>query len=88
MGCRSGGDLLVEADVLFNGSDADFKLEAFVDFVLLELGQLGVEAFDVVLVAISLRRSVMSSLVAKRWTTKPSISPSSLSVVFLVMLLR
>ena len=58
-----GGDLLVEAEVLFDGGDADFKLESLVDFVFLEL-QLGVEAFDVVLVAISLRRSVMSSLVA------------------------
>jgi putative ABC transport system substrate-binding protein len=34
------------------------------------------------LVAISLRRSAMSSLVAIRLTTKSSISPSSLSVVF------
>jgi hypothetical protein len=43
---RSGGDLLVEAEVLFNRCDADFKLEAFVDFALLKLGQLGVEAID------------------------------------------
>jgi hypothetical protein len=42
-----GGDLLVEAEVLFDGGDADFKLESLVDFVFLEL-QLGVEAFDVV----------------------------------------
>jgi hypothetical protein len=39
----SGGDLLVEAEVRFDRGDADFKLEAFVDFALLELGQLGVE---------------------------------------------
>jgi hypothetical protein len=32
--------------VLFDGCDADFELEAFVDFALLELGQLGVELFD------------------------------------------
>jgi hypothetical protein len=31
MGCWSGGDLLVEAEVLFNCGDADFKLEAFVE---------------------------------------------------------
>jgi hypothetical protein len=43
---RSGGDLLVEAEVLFNRCDADFELLAFVDFVLLELGQLGVEAIE------------------------------------------
>jgi hypothetical protein len=48
IGCLSGGDLLVEAEVLFDCGDADFELEAFVDFVLLELGQLGVEAIDVV----------------------------------------
>ena len=28
---RSGGDLLVEAEVLFDRGDADFKLEAFVE---------------------------------------------------------
>jgi hypothetical protein len=38
--CRSGGDRFVEAEMLFDCGDADFKLEAFVDFVLLELGQL------------------------------------------------
>jgi hypothetical protein len=27
----SGGDLLVEAEVLFDGCDADFELEAFVE---------------------------------------------------------
>jgi hypothetical protein len=34
--------------VFFDRRNADFKLKAFVDFVLLELGQLGVEAVDVV----------------------------------------
>jgi hypothetical protein len=32
--------------VFFDGCDADFELEAFVDFVLLELGQFGVEPID------------------------------------------
>jgi hypothetical protein len=32
--------------MLFYGGDADFKLEAFVDLALLELGELGVELFD------------------------------------------
>jgi hypothetical protein len=81
MGRWSGGDLLIETQVLFDCGDVDFKLKAFVDFSLLELGQLGVEAMSS-LVAISLRRSAMSSLVAIRLTTKSSISPSSLSVVF------
>jgi hypothetical protein len=45
---RSGGDFLVEAEVFFDCGDADFELLAFVDFVLLELGQLGVETVDVV----------------------------------------
>jgi hypothetical protein len=44
--CRSGCDSLVETEVLFDGGDADFELEAFVDFVLLELGQLGVEVIN------------------------------------------
>jgi hypothetical protein len=43
-----GGDVLVEAEVLFDCGDTDFKLEALVDFSLLELGELGVEALDVV----------------------------------------
>jgi hypothetical protein len=59
--------------VLFDYGDADFKLEAFVDFVLLELGQLRVEAIDVALVAILLLISVISSATA----AKPrSIFPS------------
>jgi hypothetical protein len=45
---RSGGDLLVEAEVLFDGGDADFELKAFVDFALFELGELGVEEVDAV----------------------------------------
>jgi hypothetical protein len=32
--------------VFFDHGDADFELLAFVDFVLLELGELGVEAID------------------------------------------
>jgi hypothetical protein len=32
--------------MFFDCGDADFKLEAFVDFVLLELGQLGVETIN------------------------------------------
>jgi hypothetical protein len=40
----SGSDLLVEAEVFFDRGDADFELLAFVDFVLLEFGELGVEA--------------------------------------------
>jgi hypothetical protein len=32
--------------MLFDVGDADFELEAFVDFVLLEFGELGVEAID------------------------------------------
>ena len=43
---RSGGDYFFDAEMLFDCSDTDFKLEAFVDFVFLELGQLGVEAID------------------------------------------
>ena len=42
--CGLGRDLLVEAEVLFDRGDADFKLQALVYFVLLELGQLGVDA--------------------------------------------
>jgi hypothetical protein len=34
--------------MLFDRSHADFELEAFVDLALLELGQLGVQALDVV----------------------------------------
>jgi hypothetical protein len=45
---RSADDLFVEAEMFFNRGDADFELEAFVDFALLELGQLGVKAVDVV----------------------------------------
>jgi hypothetical protein len=36
-------DLFVESEMLFDRGDADFELEAFVDFALLELSQLGVE---------------------------------------------
>jgi predicted ATP-grasp superfamily ATP-dependent carboligase len=43
---RSGGDFLVDAEMLFDVGDADFKLEALVDFVLLELAHLGVKAID------------------------------------------
>jgi hypothetical protein len=39
-----GGDLLVEAEMLFEGADAHFELQALVNLALLELGQLGVEA--------------------------------------------
>jgi hypothetical protein len=85
---RSGGELFVEAEVLFDRGDADFELEAFVDFVLFELGQLGVDAALDSTLSIFLSRRLMSSLVAMCLTTKPSMSPSSLSVVFLVMLLR
>jgi hypothetical protein len=42
----SGGDLFVKAEMLFDGGNADFELEAFVDLAFLELGQLGVEAID------------------------------------------
>jgi hypothetical protein len=34
--------------MFFDCGDADFELKAFVDFVLLELGKLGIETFDVV----------------------------------------
>jgi hypothetical protein len=40
----SGGDFLVEAEVLFDRWDANFELFTFVEFVLLEFGELGVEA--------------------------------------------
>ena len=40
------GDFLVDAKMLLDVGDADFKLEALVDFVLLELAQLGVKAID------------------------------------------
>jgi hypothetical protein len=36
---RSGGNFLVEAEVFFDSGDADFELEPFVDFALLELVQ-------------------------------------------------
>jgi hypothetical protein len=43
---RPGGDLFAEAEVLLDGGDADFKLEAFVDLGLLELGQLGIDSIE------------------------------------------
>jgi hypothetical protein len=36
----------VDAEMLLYVGDADFKLKALIDFVFLELGQLGVEAID------------------------------------------
>jgi hypothetical protein len=36
----------VDAEMLLDVGDAYFKLEALVDFVVFELGQLGVEAID------------------------------------------
>jgi hypothetical protein len=49
---RSGGDFLVEAEMLFDCGDADFKLKSFVDFVLAEIGRLepdplGIDVDDV-----------------------------------------
>jgi hypothetical protein len=43
---RLGGDLFVDAEVLFDRCDADFELFALVDFVFFELGQLRVDAID------------------------------------------
>jgi hypothetical protein len=43
---QSGGDLHVDAEVIFDRGDTDFELEALVDFVLLELGQLRVDAVN------------------------------------------
>jgi hypothetical protein len=44
----SGDEFIVDTEVLFDCGDADFKLEAFVDLALLELAELGIEAFDIV----------------------------------------
>ncbi len=44
--CGLGGDLLVDAEVLFDRGDADFELQTLVDLMLLELGQLRVEPID------------------------------------------
>jgi hypothetical protein len=71
--CRNPGDF----------RDADFKLKASVDFVLLELGQLGVETIDVVLgchLSAKIRNGVFAR--AMCLTMNPSISPRSLSVIF------
>jgi hypothetical protein len=84
--------------VLFDCGDADFELEAFVDFVLFEFGELGVETIyfparldstlSIFASSLSIRRSrrvsaaARSSLVAICLTTWASISPISLRVVF------
>jgi hypothetical protein len=39
-------DFLVDAEMLLDVGHANFKLEALVDLVLLELAQLGVDAID------------------------------------------
>jgi hypothetical protein len=90
--CRSGGNLLVDAEMLFDCGDADFELEALIYFALLKLGQLGVKAINfggkvglhaVFVSNLSMRvsRRAMSSLVAMCLTTCVSISPSSLRVL-------
>jgi hypothetical protein len=40
------GDFLVDAEMLLDVGDADFELKTLVDFIFLELGQLGVKAID------------------------------------------
>jgi hypothetical protein len=84
----TGSDLFVEAEVLFDRADADFKLETFVDLMLFELGQLGADSieFAVELVDTAVERvsdAARSSLVAMCLTTWASISPISLRVIFL-----